>query len=88
MTYQYAITCLTCRELAPLVSIELLDDPGQGVAWIRLQMGCGHAPSVPERHRTAIERIAIGTTRAFVLYDPDRQPTYMIRSEHPLGEPK
>jgi len=80
MTYQFAITCLECRESAPLLSIDAIDGSG-GEPWIRLTMGCGHTPSVPERHRVKIERLAIGATGGIALYDPDGHPTYLLRGE-------
>jgi hypothetical protein len=78
MSYPFAITCLECRQSVPLVSIEPVETSG-AEPWIRLVMECGHAPSVPERHRTAIERIAIGTSGGYGLYDPDGRPTYIVR---------
>lgn len=77
MAYPFAITCLECREIAPLESIDEIDSGDE--PWIRLQMGCGHAPSVPARHRISIERLAIGTSGGFVLYDPDQRPTFIVR---------
>lgn len=85
MTYQFTITCLECRQSAPLLSIDEID--GGGDAWIRLTMGCGHTPSVPERHRIKIERLAIGTTGGVALYDPDGHPIYLLRGE-PAAERK
>lgn len=82
MTYQFSVTCLECRESSPLLSIDAIDGSGGGgEPWIRLTMGCGHTPSVPERHRVKIERLAIGATGGIALYDPDGRPTYLIRGE-------
>jgi hypothetical protein len=77
MPYPHTITCLECRQPTPLLSIDQIDTTGE--AWIRLQMGCGHAPSMPARHRTSIERLAIGTSGGFTLYDPDGRPTFIVR---------
>lgn len=79
MAYPFTITCLECRQLSPLLSIDPVE--GAGEAWIRLRMGCGHAPSVPARHQLAIERVAIGSSGAFALYDPDGRPTYLVHGE-------
>lgn len=79
MPYPFAITCLKCRQIAPLLSIDEID--GSGETWIRLTMGCGHAPSVPERHRIKIERLAIGSTGGVALYDPDGRPIYLLRGD-------
>lgn len=80
MSYPYTITCLECRDLVPLESIEPVET-GDTEPWIRLVMGCGHSPSVPERHRTAIERIAIGTNAAYGFYDPDERLTSLMRGQ-------
>lgn len=83
MTYAYKITCLVCREPATLESIDPIEQPGDGETWIRLTMGCGHTPSLPEHHRAAIERLAIGTSGGFTFYDPDGRATFVVRAPNP-----